>query len=547
MGEIRLKHIFGSFLGFNGASQAVFIFLLIPCCLALKFRAPPLIPNVPFLLAWNAPTEVCGQRFNIPLDLSLFNFIGSPRKGSPLQDVAIFYADRLGYYPHIDEVTGTVENGGIPQAGVIEAHLHKAANDIIQTVPVDQVGLAVIDWENWRPTWERNWAPKDIYKNMSINLVQQQNPKLNFAEATQKAKEEFEKTGRMFMQDTLNLGKSLRSNYLWGFYLFPDCYNHNYNRPGYTGICYELEKKRNDRLNWLWKDSTALFPSIYLNQRLQSNPQAALFARNRVEEAIRVSHIPSAKSPLPVYVYIRPVLTDVPSRYLTLDDLVRTVGESVALGVSGTIVWGSLNLTHNRQACSNLDYYVKAVLNPYLINVTLAAKMCSQVLCQEQGVCIRKNWNSDDYLHLNPTNFNIQIAQSGKYAVQGKPTLEDLKQFSEKFYCSCYTGTIYKKKDDIKSVDAVHVCMAEGVCIEASVAPGKRGHKKPSCNISLTTTPATKSPCAPRADFNVHLEGTCTAMPNKAQEGCQNINWKSTIMIYFIQVQVQFLLNFLYT
>ncbi|XP_076978508.1 hyaluronidase PH-20-like isoform X2 [Tamandua tetradactyla] len=516
MGVLRFKYIFfGSFLGFNGASQAVITFLLIPCCLAMDLRAPPLIPNVPFLLAWNAPTEICSQRFNVLLDLSLFNFIGSPRKGFPKQDVAIFYADRLGYYPHIHEVTGKLENGAIPQLGSLDSHLHKAANDIDQTVPTDQLGLAVIDWENWRPLWERNWKPKDIYKNMSIDLALRENPLLNQAEATKIAKKEFEKAGRRYMYDTLKLGKSMRPNYLWGFYLFPDCYNHHYAKPGYDGICPDIEKKRNDELDWLWKESTALFPSIYLNRQLQSTPQAVLFARYRVEEAIRISKVPNPKSPLPIFVYIRPVLTDVSSAYLT------------------------------QQACMNLDYFLKTLLNPYLINVTLAAKMCSQVLCQEQGVCVRKHLKSNDYLHLNPANFEIQIGQGGKYIVQGKPTLEDLQQFSEKFYCSCFTGSVYKKKNDIKNVSVVSVCMAANVCIEASVDSATRGHGPPSCNMSLTTTRATKFPCGPRMDFSVHLEGTCSARTSSAPEGGGKAKWKNTFMIYIIQVQLQFLLNYL--
>ncbi|XP_023440351.2 hyaluronidase PH-20-like [Dasypus novemcinctus] len=548
----RFKHIFfGSFLGFNGASQAVFTFLLIPCCLAVNFTTPPLVPNVPFLLAWNAPTELCDVRFQVPIDLSLFTLVGSPRREAKRHDIALFYADRLGNYPHINEVTGAIEHGGIPQAGDMKEHLHKASTDIAQAVPNSHVGLAVIDWENWRPTWARNWKPKDIYKNMSIDLVRKQNPQLDLTELTKLAKEQFEAAGKLYMKNTIKLGRSLRPNYLWGYYLFPDCYNHNYNKPGYTGICFDIEKKRNDELDWLWKESTALYPSIYLNRHLTSTPHAVVFARNRVQEAIRIAQATKASSALPVFVYTRPVLTDISSTYLTLEDLVSTFGETVALGASGTIVWGSLNLTQTKQTCLNLNNYMKTVLNPYLINTTLAAKMCSQALCQEQGICVRKNWNSSDYLHLNPKNFDIQLGNDGKYKVQGKPTLQDLQEFSEKFYCNCYTGTSYRKRDDIKNINAISVCVAEGVCIDTSVlSRTARIHgkpRRPSCNGSFTTRPATKPPCIVRANFSDFLEDTCKAndISSKAQEGFQNANWKNTFMIYIIQVQVQFLLNFL--
>ncbi|XP_076978373.1 hyaluronidase PH-20-like [Tamandua tetradactyla] len=556
MGVLRFKHIFfGSFPGFNEGSQAVITFLLIPCCLALNFRAPPLIPNVPFLLAWNVPSELCAEKFHVLVDLSLFSLVGSPLKNATRQGITLFYADRLGYYPHINEITGRGVNGGIPQLGSLKLHLDKAANDISYYVPRDQVGLAVIDWENWRPIWERNWKPKDVYKNQSTEFVQQQNIQLNVLEATKIAKAEFEKAAKSFMQESLKLGKSLRPNYLWGYYLFPDCYNHNYNKPRYNGSCFDVEKRRNDELDWLWKESTALFPSVYLNSQLASSAKAGAFARNRIQEAVRVSQVPNAESPVPVFVYTRPVLTDASSKYLSQGDLVSTIGESVALGVSGTIIWGSLNLTQNWQSCMNLDTYMKTTLNPYLINVTLAAKMCSQVLCQEQGACVRKQWNSNDYLHLNPKNFAIRTWKGGKYIVHGKPTLEDLQQFSEKFYCSSYTGSTYKEANDIRNISAIHVCVAEDVCVEASLDSEIQGHPStsteehsfPSYNISLPTASATESPGAHRADFSGYLKGACSAeaISNKAHEGCQYANWRNIVIICIIQVQLQFLLNFL--
>ncbi|XP_012660581.1 hyaluronidase PH-20 [Otolemur garnettii] len=466
MGVLRFKNIiFGSFFESNGASQIVFSLLLIPCCLTRDFRAPPLIPNLPFLWVWNAPTELCLGRFDEPLDLSLFSLIGSPRKDVTGQDITIFYVDRLGYYPYIDS-SGTDVNGGIPQKGSLKDHLDKAKKDIIYYMPTDNVGLAVIDWEEWRPTWTRNWKPKEVYKNRSIELVQHQNVQLTVSEATSLAKVDFEKAAKSFMQETLKLGKFLRPNHLWGFYLFPDCYNHDYNRPDFNGSCLESEKKKNDNLEWLWKESTVLYPSIYLNTKM--NPQqAVLFVRNRVREAIRISKLPDMERPLPVFVYSRLVFTDLNFKFLSQEDLVATLGETVALGASGIVIWGSLSIMRSMKSCLNLDGYVKNTVNPYLINVTLAAKMCSQVLCQEQGLCTRKDWNSSDYLHLNPENFAIQIDKSRKYKIVGKPTLDDLQLFSEKFQCSCYSKLNCKEREEMKDVSSINVCVAEDVCIDA--------------------------------------------------------------------------------
>lgn len=92
--------------------------------------------------------------------------------------------------------------------------------------------------------------------------------------------------------------------------------------------------------------------------------------------------------------------------------------------------------------------------------------MCNQVLCQDQGVCIRKHWNSSDYLHLNPVNFAIQTGKGGTYAVRGNPTLEDLKQFSERFHCSCFAHINCKERVDLRKIRKINVCATEDVCIK---------------------------------------------------------------------------------
>ncbi|CAI9160605.1 unnamed protein product, partial [Rangifer tarandus platyrhynchus] len=417
----------------------VLLLLIVFTHSAPKPAMPPVITKRPFNIFWAAPTMQCQHFFSVDLNLQLFNIISNPLETQSGPTIAIIYPNELGYYPYFSP-EGKSFNGGIPQNMSLPTHLRKAAaeKDIAYYMPTNNVGLAVIDWENWRPTWVRNWKPKDVYQDESIEFVLQQNLQLTFEEATKIAKADFEKAAKSFMQETLKLGKLLRPNRLWGYYLFPDCYNHQYNQPSYNGSCFDVEKRRNDGLDWLWKESTALYPSIYLNTKLKSSPQAVLFVRNRVQEAIRMSKIASVESPLPVFVYVRPVFTDMSSKFLSQDDLVNTIGESIALGASGIIMWGSFNLSRTRQSCMNLGNYLNTILNPYIINVTLAAKMCSQVFCQEKGVCTRKDWNSPDYLHLNPMNFAIQRGKGGKYTVHGKPTLEDLLQFSKKFYCSCY-------------------------------------------------------------------------------------------------------------
>ncbi|XP_036036215.1 hyaluronidase-5-like [Onychomys torridus] len=512
MRVLDLKHSFsGSFFEFNGALQAVLVLLLLPCCLTVDFRAPPLIPNVPFLWAWNAPTEACLTKFNEPLDLSLFSLVGSPKKTATGQPVTIFYTDRLGLYPHIDDSQTSI-HGGIPQLGSLKNHLAKSRSDIEHYMPIDNVGLAIIDWEDWRPTWSRNWKPKDIYRNKSIELVHQQNKQLNLTEVTRRAKKEFEHAARNFMEETLKLGKSLRPNHLWGFYLFPDCYNNKFQDPNYNGHCPDIEKKRNDALSWIWKESTALYPSIYLKSDLKSSPQAALYVRNRVREAIRVSKTKDPHNPVPVFVYSRIVFIDLTSQYLNQDDLVNTIGETVALGASGMVMWGTLGLARSMKSCLTLRDYLENTLNPYLINVTLAAKMCSQTLCRGQGMCSRKDWNSDDYLHLSPQNFQIQFVKSGKYEIRGSPTFDDLQYFSKNFRCNCYANLNCKEREDMENVNTISVCAVEDVCInsfvieEPNALPVNWKHPNfANSNQSDIISSATRGPCVLRKDVSGYL------------------------------------------
>ncbi|KAI4872136.1 hypothetical protein NFI96_031082 [Prochilodus magdalenae] len=404
---------------------------------SLPVTAPPLFTDRPFAVIWNAPTAVC-KDLNISLDLSAFQAVTTPAS-VPDQFLFLFYSNRLGLYPYIDPTTMKEYNGGIPQKANMTANLEKASTDITQYIPENNSGLAVIDWESWRPLWARNWDSKDIYRQVSIQYAKENNPSLSPDKVVPVAMEEFQIAARSYMEETMNLGIRQRPEYLWGFYLFPDCYNYNWNDPGYTGECPALEMTRNNELLWLWESSTALFPSAYLPLSLRENPKAALFVRGVVKEAVRVSALPNASYTSPVYVYLRPLFRDQNTVYLSEGDLVRTVGESAALGASGAVLWGASADYNSKASCEALAAYLPSTLNPYVVNVTAAAKLCSDTLCQGNGRCVRKDPNSDDYLHLNSDNFHIQ-AWNGRHLVMGVPSLNDLAVFADKFTCQCYVG-----------------------------------------------------------------------------------------------------------
>ncbi|XP_031419994.1 hyaluronoglucosaminidase 6 [Clupea harengus] len=410
----------------------------------LKQASTPLLPHRPFVVVWNAPTESCRLRFKVDLDLSVFDIVANHNETLSGPNVTIFYHSHLGHYPYYTSA-GVPVNGGLPQNQSLTKHLSKARADIDKLIPFkDFRGLGVIDWENWRPQWVRNWGSKDIYRNKSKELIRRIHPNWPQSKVEHEAKELFERAGQAFMNTTLRLAQSRRPHGLWGFYLFPDCYNYGYKQhpQRYTGACPNVEHVRNDHLMWLWRESTALYPSIYLDYELKSSPNTVKFVHYRVKEAMRIASIVRNDFTLPVFVYSRPfyAYTFV---VLTETDLVHTIGESAALGAAGVVLWGSSEYARSERNCLTVKKYIDGPLGHYVINVTSAAKLCSKALCKKNGKCVRKSLDSGAYLHLNPRFFHIHRnpgPQGPRFTVRGHLNNHDILDMKHKFTCQCYQG-----------------------------------------------------------------------------------------------------------
>ncbi|XP_038676495.1 hyaluronidase PH-20-like [Scyliorhinus canicula] len=433
---------------FSGCINGLVIFwhlLHIPVCSGRPQMktALPLKRNIPFLAMWNAPTDLCTRKFGVTFDLTSFPMVSTTRRSPFQQDVRIFYNRMIGHYPHYDEMTGQEFDGGIPQQVKMDEHLRKAERDVRELIPSNTSrGLAVIDWENWRPLWSRNWHHKLIYRRQSIELVQQKDLSLTPQRAAEIAKTQFEEAAKKIILKSLQLGKQLRPNQLWGYYLFPNCYNymHKNRNTTYTGVCPPHAISQNNELLWLWQESTALYPSIYLSKLFKTSDNAKLFVQNRVQEAMRVAALCKENYSLPVYPYTRIVYRNSQNETLSEANLISTIGESASLGAAGIVIWESTNSTKNKHTCTMLQGLVDTLLNRYVLNVTHAARLCSRALCRHKGRCLRKNWESSDYLHLNPNNFKIRRKNNGRLTVIGQASLKDLEHMAEKFTCQCYVG-----------------------------------------------------------------------------------------------------------
>ncbi|KAM4601697.1 hyaluronidase-4-like [Polymixia lowei] len=413
----------------------------------------PLVGRKPFIAAWNAPLDMCTIKYNITTNLDhLFHIHGSPRAARTGQNVTIFYANRLGYYPYYTE-QGVPVHGGLPQNSSLDFHLFKAYQDVSHFIPAaDFRGLAVIDWEYWRPQWSRNWHKKDIYRRKSRELIARAYVNVTAAQIEELARKRFEKSARVFMQRTIQLGTRLRPNGLWGFYLYPDCHNYNLHEDNYTGFCPLLERLRNDELQWLWNSSAALFPSVAIRKSHTNSISNLHFSQHRIRESLRVASLTSKEYDLPTYVYLRLGYRDEAMAFLTMKDLIHTIGESAALGAAGFVIWGDLNLTSSRYNCTKVKSFLSHRLGQYITNVTRATEVCSDFLCQGNGRCVRRDPRAPHYLHLSADSYRIQPSGDGDFQVSGWHSQHELQTLAERFRCHCYEGHSGEKCDSLNKV-----------------------------------------------------------------------------------------------
>lgn len=98
-----------------------------------------------------------------------------------------------------------------------------------------------------------------------------------------------------------------------------------------------------------------------------------------------------------------------------------------------------------QEACQSIKTYMEGELGRYIVNVTTAAQHCSQELCHGHGRCLRKDSNSNAFLHLNPATFRIQRRQmpDGQEPLlwaDGEFSSADTAYLRTHFQCHCYLG-----------------------------------------------------------------------------------------------------------
>ncbi|XP_071944465.1 hyaluronidase-5-like [Antedon mediterranea] len=291
-----------------------------------------------------------------------------------------FHSGNFGY-PYIDDDTRKFINGGLPQARNLRKHLEIATVEIIKKIPNSQFnGLAIIDWEKWKPHLDENFDKRTIYKNASVDLVKQRIPNLNNTSVYELAKVEYEMAAESLMKGVLRLGKTLRPNASWGFYHYPYCHN---KEPSTDYECLNATVASNDKMTWLFDESSAIFPSIYLLPYVKNNLE---FVNSKLQEALRV--VNNLKEPgKPVYVYNRFNYSN-SGLYYNIGDIEMSVCKAAILSFDGIVLWGSKEALENTQSCTELKQLLATVYGPALLNTKTQAESCGNKMCSGHGRCL---------------------------------------------------------------------------------------------------------------------------------------------------------------
>lgn len=74
-------------------------------------------------------------------------------------------------------------------------------------------------------------------------------------------------------------------------------------------------------------------------------------------------------------------------------DLNNTVKQIAEAGLNAIVLWGSSSSFRGAHDCELIRDYLDSTLGPFIKNVTIRARKCSEELCNSHGRCFRTDWN----------------------------------------------------------------------------------------------------------------------------------------------------------
>jgi len=323
-----------------------------------------------------------------PMDFKLddFNIVNNPRGRFDGEYTSIFY--HYGRFPmYAFGNKDAIDNGGIPQRGNLTLHMEDAMRDILEEIPnYDFGGLAVINQEEWRPLFERNFGWKDIYQDKSIDYYIEQHPAVEDEETIiMGAAAEFETWSKNYTVESLRLGRMMRPGGLWGYYAYPYCYNF---KTPVLDQCKEATRNGNSRMKYLWEESSVILPSIYFFVEYEPEDRAK-FLYSQIEEGVRVARLSEEYTPVYVYTKMKYNMSFPVFPYRE-QDMFASLRMPADFGVEGIILWGSDPEFKTAESCKIMKTYVQNVIGPYVKRVNQWVGNCSKRNCNGNGRCVHR-------------------------------------------------------------------------------------------------------------------------------------------------------------
>lgn len=181
------------------------------------------------------------------------------------------------------------ENGGLPQNGNIDLHLRQFEIDIHRFIPNKTFdGIAVIDFERWRPTFRHNFGVKlKLYKDLTLLEINKKHPNWSREQIEAQGKIIFENAASNFVNRTILRARKLRPLAFWGFYGFPQCFN-RYGDDSQLEKCPDQVETENNKLLFMF--SNAIFPSIYISEN-ETEAGLTKIVRDKMSETNRIAKL----------------------------------------------------------------------------------------------------------------------------------------------------------------------------------------------------------------------------------------------------------------